>query len=292
MSNVSLDNLQYEIGDFVFGRSTEFTVQRVEFGPPQLRNQDVNKSRTDGMRFGRDYKASRTITFDLNVLTPPDPALSALDQLAAAWSGDAVRRTPGATTTLRWNRGGRTRRVWGRPREFESVTGRTLSGWIPVTATFVTEGPYFYEDEQQSVTVDFVPPTGSGFTVPYTVPLTFSGVNPSQGSFTLDTVPPLTTPLEIQINGPITNPRIVFDNDLVVELRVSIASDDYALIDPISMTVMSRFGQNWSGKLTPDSTYLSGIELGAGTHNAVLTGTDSTGSSSTTIRWRTVHASY
>lgn len=292
MSGAALNDLQYELGDTIFGRDTSYQVEQVQFGQPNIRTQDVDRARADSRRFGRDYKSGRTITFDMHVLVDPSLSLDALDTLWAQWTGDDIRTTPGATTTLRWSRGGRTRRVYGRPREFLPVTGTDKRGWVPVTATFATRGPYFYDDTEQSIIVDFAPPTGSGFTAPFTSPITFTGENPSQGSFTIDSPSPLQTPITLRIDGPIIDPRIVIDNDLVIELSVDIASDDYALVDPIDMTIISKFGQNWAGKLTPESTYLSDLYVGPGQHVAVLTGTDSTATSSITVSWRTVHASY
>lgn len=172
------------------------------------------------------------------------------------------------------------------------VSGTDSQGWVPVTATFVTDGPQFYEDVQQSITVDFVPPTGSGFTVPFTSPIKFSGVNPSQGGFTVSSPTPLRTPIELKINGPINKPRIVIDNDIVFQLNKQITDDNYAIVDPLDMTVTSRYGVNWSGSIDPDSTYLSELYVGKGTHTAVLTGSDQTASSSVQVRWHNVRASY
>lgn len=291
MSDTPLDELQYEIGDTLFGRGTPFTVAAVEFGPADLRVQDVARARADGRRFGRDYKAGRTITFDMNILTPPDPALDALDTLAQVWSGDTVRFTPGASTTLRWKRGGRSRQVTGRPREFQTVTGRTLAGYIPVTATFVTDTPYYFSDDLSSVQTTLAPPVGSGYTVPYTVPLQFSGENPTQGSFTVDGT--VLTPLTFTIYGPITNPHIIIDGGAIeIRLLGQLASDDYVVVDPHSMTIITKFGENWAGKLDPNSTFLTDLAVLPGVHQVVLRGTSVDNTASLTTSWYDTFASY
>ncbi len=286
-----LAEMQYEMHGLLMGPGTRYQVEHVDFGTAGVRDHDADQAREDGVRFGRDYRSGRTITFDAHVLTAGS-ALGAIDTLQAAWLADDIRLSPGAVTTLRWRRGGRSRRIYGRPRKLAVTTGRTLSGWAPFTAEFVTTDHLFYEDTEQSETVTIVPPQGGGVVSPVVSPVTTVPVSTRQGDIGVaGTVP---TWLTVQINGPITNPSIEVLGRWRASLNLTLASDEFVVIDPRpwSRRVMTRFGVNAAGAFTPDSPRLSQLRVPPGVSTVVLRGTDATGTASMTVTWRGAYTSF
>lgn len=287
-----LAEMQYEMNGLLLGRGTPYHVSKVDFGTPDMVLNDGDRPREDGERFGRDYRKGRTIIFDAHVLTNGH-ALDAIDVLEAAWLADDIRDIPGAVTTLRMRRGGRTRIVWGRPRKLAVTTGTTLSGWAPFTAEFRTDSHLYYDDVEQSTTVTLVPPQGGGVVSPVVAPVTtVAESNSRQGDIVVGgTVP---TWMVFEIRGPITNPTIGILSRWSVTLNITLASDNWVTIDPRpwSRSVRTRFGDNAAGAFTPTSPKLSDLRLPPGPATVTLRGTDPTGTASMTARWRNAYASF
>lgn len=284
-----MEELQYSLDGYVFGANTSVLVAGVEFGEAETSQTRKPKPRSDGINFGRMYRRSRQITFDLTIDNFDDSdAHDLLDELQAQWSGDDIRLDPGAVVPLSWRRGGRERRVWGRPNHCTPVTGAVSRGLVPVTATFDTVNQYYYSNQQQSIHTNLVPPSGSvGYTVPYTMPLTMSGESIAQGGMSIGGS--AKTPITIQFHGPVINPSVQITHangsEIYVKMIAELASDNWVYIDPFFGTVTTRFGSNWAGKFTADSTPLFDIALKPGDATAVMRGNDSTGTAEMTLYW-------
>lgn len=284
-----LKELQYELDGFVFGRGTPYTVATSQFDSPTIDSQDTDLPRGNGIRFGQDRRRGRTITFDMNILTNGS-ALDELEGLTTAWRDNDIASTPGKMSILRMRRDNRTRRVYGRPRKFAATTGTTLSGWIPVTSTFVTSDDLFYSDEETTVSTYIVPPASGGLLLPAVAPFILSDPGTGQGQFTVAGSVP--TPLMIRIYGPITDPSVEFIGSFIIGLSGTLASDDYVDIDSRDHTAITRFGKNWAGKFQYGSPSLSDIVVSPGAHTVVLRGTDQTGTAALNLSWRNAYTSF
>lgn len=277
----------------VFGDGiVRYIVEGYSIGESEADNGADPNSREDGRRFGYDYFAGRTITIDLAVSAEDEAtAQSAYNELRSWWHRKAIRHTAGATSTLRYARAGRHRRVFGRGRKFLPNHDLDYKGLIKVTATFDTDGPEFYSDVLNHAHTTLVPPESQvGFTVPYTMPLTFVGESFTQGEFTVGGSED--APLILRINGPIANPSVTLVDHFDVELRGTLAADDWVEINPLERTVLSRFGVNWAGEFTADSQHLPDIALPPGPAQVVLRGTDNTGTASLDTYWYDTFAAF
>jgi hypothetical protein len=293
--SAALEDAQFDLdGELTFGLDLPVTTGTPSIGEPSLTDQDVEVDRADRVRFGRDHRRSRTVTFDLTVDATPDTVQGYADQVETAWNAAQVRTTPGAVSVLRYRKGGQTRRCYGRPRKIAPVVKFYHSGRVDYTAEFVTRDPCFYADQSSSVTVDIVPPESSaGLTVPFTVPFIFAGQTSSQGYFRVGGSE--ATPIVVTIHGPIIDPTVTLTSGDVTK-RVFLAGhvnvDDHVTIDPTTHTVLSSFGTNWAGGLSARSTPLSEIGLPPGLAHVLLSGHDHTGTASATVTWRSAYASF
>lgn len=286
--SVELQNWQYELGGYVFGAGTECGVQSVDDAKPEVRDQDADRPLTDGVLFGRDYLAGRTISFEGLLVARDRDAARAYGALAQAWSGDAVRSTPGAVMTLRYKRPGHpTRRVYGRPRRLaptDSATGGGPVGVLPVVMDFACTDPLTYDDEQRSTSVSLVARTGRGWTWPVSWPFAMgSSTGTIEG--TIEDVGGLVpAPVEAVVYGPITNP-VITAGDWRLELRAELAYDQWVTVDTRAMTVLRNDGASLGGTLTRASR-LTKARLAPGAARVTFTGIDATRTATCVVSWR------
>lgn len=150
-------DFQFDLDGYVFGTGTDVHV--AEWGPGEgdIRVQDAPLDGDDVRLFGRDWRTPGSINFDLEIRERTvDDALEILGPLRSSWDGP--RDTPRAVSTLRYRLGGRTRRVYGRPRRFTPVASELVFGLLPVVADFVLADVNHYDDTERSVSSDL---TGS-----------------------------------------------------------------------------------------------------------------------------------
>lgn len=281
---------QWQLDDGpVLGHRTPYIVEGFSLGEEFGETQDRAIERSDGRRFGRDFLAGQTLTLDLAVSGTGETVHGLYNTLSAVWWNRDKRLTPGAVSTLRYRQGGAVRRLYGRPRHFTPNYDLSRQGVIRVTATFETVGPWSLDDEAQESTVDIVAPLSAGVVSPVVSPVSTVEASTRQGDILVDSEEP--TWLVVRINGPITNPTVEVLNRWSATLDVSLASDDYVLIDPRpwSRGVTTRFGHNLAGAFTYDSQPLSEFLVPPGPNTVVLRGTDATGTASMTVSWRGTH---
>lgn len=292
MSDIELLDESMELDDYAFGGhvhgQTVIMIEDVTFESPDVVSVDRQLPRSDGIRFGRDYRGARTITVTMHVFgAHGEDGMAILNDLAAAWSGEAVRRLPGSVQTLRIRYAGRTRRVYGRSRRFAPTSLRTAStGWAPVVADFRTVDQYFYDDVEKVNEVGIVPPSGGGLVAPLVAPLTTLGISYAPGDIVVGGTVPC-WPVFI-IKGPISLPTIDCIGEWRVTLAVTIAEDEFIVVDPRPWTrgVRKNGIHSVAGYLTPSSPRLSEVMLAPGPHEIILSGLDETGTSSLTVAWR------
>ncbi|WNN93973.1 minor tail protein [Arthrobacter phage Nitro] len=254
-----------------------------DLGAREIEHEDERRPRTDGVSFGQDFMAGRTLTFELDVSGADEAdAKAKLARLSRAWRADAVRNTPGATATLTSGSG---RVAFGRPRRFASNDDLQPQGLSTVVADFATADELWYGGTEQGVTVSLVPTPSGGLMAPLAAPLsTTISSDRSQGVTIGGELP--TWPV-FEIRGPVTNPSVELVGALRMDFRLVLAYDQKLVIDtrPWARSIL-RNGASVAGTITRTSTRLARAALAPGAYEFVLRGTANTGNPSATIRWR------
>lgn len=287
-----------DIDGYQFGgwdqAQTKVMIEDITFNAPDITTMDRQLPRSDGIRFGRDYRGGRTIAFDMHVFgSSGGQGFEILDELTQAWYGDNVRTSPGAVQTLRIRAGHRpARRVYGRGRRLAPAPLRTsATGWSPVTAEFKTIDHYYYDDQEKTNTVSIVPEQGGGLLAPLAAPLSTLGVSYAPGEILVEGTSAC-WPVYV-IKGPIKLPTVEVVGEYRITLGIGVAFDELLVIDTRPWTRGVRMGNGTSvaGALTPASALLRNARLAPGTHEIILSGLDETGTSSLTVAWRDVYVS-
>lgn len=286
-----LEHEQFEIDGYKFGRLCPVNVESIEWGSPEIRQVDSTRPREDGRRFGRDYRGGRTLSFSLFTMGTDVSAMSDLGELSAKWDAAAIRAQSGAVSVLRWNIGGRLRKVWGRPRQISADPHYFFQGKAMITADFETVDHLFYADEIQSASVSLVPPPIGGLTEPLSDPLIGVQAGQIQGRIFVDGDTPAW--LSTRIYGPILRPEISVGGVWSAKLNVDLKSDEYIDISPIpwDRKVRKNGKENASGTLTQDSQRLSQMLITPGNHEVILGGTDRTGRATAVFSWLSAYHS-
>lgn len=275
----ALADRQWSLDGLVMGPGTRYNVQRFAVSGGDYRNQDAARPGYDGDRHGRDTRGGRTITLDLNTDAYTEAeGLAWARTLSAAWDAEAVRREPGDYQVLRWRRGQRVMRVYGRSRDFLPDHGMDWTGNVGATATFRTLEPRVYDDAGLTEQVPIVPDQVGGLVGSLVGDLVASGEGVGERGFVVGG--DVETWAAVAIYGPIVNPRVEFTDQWSVALTGSLGRDEFVLIDPTPWggpDVRHSSGANWAGRLTAASRPLPEMKLAPGVHVAALTGTDPTG---------------
>lgn len=301
-----LPEASFEIDGFGFGGpDSGVVIEDVDFGEPDIITHDVARPRADGLAFGRDHRGGRTITIEMTVLaeyaTPEvdgypggygtSAALTTLGLLSGRWLADDVRSWPQATSALRYRLGGRQRVVYGRPRKLATVSRWATLGRIPVTATFQTIDHLFYDDQEKTNALTFVPPPAGGLTWPITFP--WSTVPVAYAPGVIGVLGGVDSWLVSVVYGPIANPSVRWVGGWEVKLNLSLSASELIVVDPRPWSRGIRLNNvtDMAGVLDPFSPRLSEIRLPWGVHEVVLGGQDQTGSSRLLLAWRDAYAS-
>ena len=283
---------------FRFGRGTFVHVTKSEFSSPDIRSDDVNLARGDGMMMGRDYFGGMTLTFDINIKTrtPGDNGAGAKAlhrRMAQAWFTEDTgvgpsRMTPGEVSELYITDDDRTLILYGRPREYQPTRGRTRAGWIPVSSTFRAITHKFYEAEWQHGSITTAPSSSTGLVLPFIFPLNTFATQVLDDFLFVDGN--TETWLLTKVYGPIVAPKIEVTNYYTIE-----TSSDFVLkpgewleIDPRpwSRKVMKNGTIPVAGKFTQQSRRISMQTLPPGVHRVTLRGNDPTGTARLETSWR------
>lgn len=281
---------EIEVAGYVLGASPDSAVFIESFDPgiADVRTQDVDNPVGDDTAFGRDFFTGPTWTLDLVVnRRNAAEALQTLGELSAVWRADAVRSTPGAEVVLRYALGGRTRRVYGRPRKFAYTPNGLTSGVILATAEFKARNLVYFDDDERVLPLQIIPPSSGGFTAPFTAPIIPAPTGEVQGPIA-DVGGDIPAPFTVTFNGPITNPRVA-GNGWEIELRDSLAWDQSVTVDTRLKTVKRNDGANLSGKLTHRSN-LGTARLTPGPDYVTFSGYDATGTATARVAWRPAYA--
>lgn len=286
-------------GGIVFGTvdTGYLTTSRPTISGGDLRLADVERPQEDGVMMGRDYRGSKTYTFEMEVITdrlnglgvtdPHRANLDALDALETMWNLRKWRNNPQAYALLRSCEGGKVSRCYGRPRRWEESAGAlTQRGYTPLVADFALTDDQWYSDVEQVMDVGLVPPPEGGLIAPIVAPITTT-LSSSSDALAVVGGKRATWPV-VEFHGPVINP-VLNIGDMTIGLTGTLAYDQYVIVDtrPWSRSVL-RYpgGAGVAGWLTSATPVMRNLMLEAGTHEVTYSGKDLTGTSYARLRWR------
>jgi hypothetical protein len=311
MPTAVLREHQYEIlsGDetrsLVFGTEDTgyLTLTRPKWNKADMRVGDVEASQEDGIQFGRDFSAPKSVTFEMGVLTDARNALvpvggtahsTNLDYLNAVetwWTDRRLRTNPWDYAVLRCCEDGSTYRAYGRPRRYEEMAGNfTKLGYTPVMADFQLLDDRVYTDVVSSASATLQQADEGGLMEPLMEPL--STVGETTGKSFIEVGGSRETWVWVEFTGPVTNPRATI-GDLEVGLNATIPSDTVTVtIDPRpwSRGVLRNDGASLAGATTSATPQMKELLVWPGRHEVTYTGSDVTGTSVCRVFWRSARS--
>lgn len=286
----------FELDGLAFGGSGlgPIFVEEYDTGVAEWTGQERDQPFGDYRMFGRDTLSGPTWTFKLNIVSPDENsgsalvALNALETLMRHWRAMANSKIPGATSVLRYTRAGRTRRVYGRPRRFAYNPNKVKKGLLTADAEFVTADPYHYDDTEDVLTLNIVPPLQNGIVLPVVLPTTFAPPSRRQGVIQNSTSD-ASTPLQATFYGPIIDPYVE-GADFRLGLSGTIREGESVFVDtsPGNLKVQHSSGASWAGKIARN-TLLKDVRIPPGSSEVSFGGTDPTGLASVRLAWRPAH---
>jgi hypothetical protein len=286
-----LDDHQFEMDGYRWGLHCPISTDAQGFNPGNngWLTQDQNSTLTGANMMGRDVRQAQTWSWILHVdQDSPETALAELAAMGSRWMGGVVGfRNARDVKMLRYCVAGRTRVIFGRPRNFDyAPDNRLLSGYMPPSATFQKADALHYDDVEQSADLTLGAVKPGGFEWPASFPITFTR--------DADYVPPWavvvggdapTAPV-IEFTGPVLNPAIQVG---AYKLALSGLLPEGAKIRidarPWANTIRRSGAASPNLQLSSQSR-LSSMRLLPGAYDAVFTGVDATGSARCRILWR------
>lgn len=273
------------------GELDDIVVTAFDPGQVGMRDQDIDFR--DGILMGRDHLTPPVWTFEMT--TNREGAAEALDALAAlsgAWRDDRRRSRPDLMSVLRYRLGGRTRRVYGRPRRWRSGINDALwDGMATAVADFQLADARYYSEGTNVEKIGFKNEgEAGGLMTPLTTPLTTVAGVVRDGliDYNNGTAP---SPPIITIRGPITNPKVTGPG-WVVELAANIPANQAVVVDcrPWVLQATSLSGTPMGHTLSRQ-TRLSNVLIPVGSSEIKFSGIDATKTSTVEISWRAAYAS-
>jgi hypothetical protein len=175
--NRNLEPGQYQIGNFIFGRYTLFTVEKFEVGGYDVNVQDFQVVASDETRFGSDSLKGLPIQLTINALVNKLlPNVAALQKnvpdlvfddprvgsFAREWRADEVRKKWGELKPLLYCRSdGKTLVIYGRPGKLAIGKRSSISDMHPIVAEFRRSDTFCYTDFEWYVNCPpFIPEHG------------------------------------------------------------------------------------------------------------------------------------
>lgn len=283
---------QYELDGLVFGTRSpwlvknDFLVQTFDVTEGSIDSPDTSYPNEDGTKFGVDFHSGMTINFDIALWKRGQSGYDDVSRFLSKWRDPKFRVKANQVTPLRICRGGRIRRIYGRPRRCKPTYGAIERGWAPITADFQCSDSSFYDDEITNHDIGLVNPPNAGLTLPTTAPVRIQQYAGAYTNIIVEGDKP-TWPVFV-IKGPVTDPGFALDNLWSCRVLVSLAHDDTLVIDthPWSRLTTINNNINASGKYTSNSPIMREMAFAPGLHDLVYTGIDPTLSSQLSISWR------
>lgn len=298
----ALTDYQYEIlasedetDGYVFGLHAPIGVDNGGFdqGTVGWKTQDTEGDRADGRRFGADWASPPTYAFEMTVdRETMGEAREELESLGALWPDEVARTTPGSAQVIRYQLDGQVRRVYGRPRRFTAPLDNLAGvGRVPVITDFACADARIYDDVEQVAEYTIIPPASGGLIAPLIAPLTSEPyASPRVSSIIVGGR--LATPVVVKITGPGTGLGVAtpFWSAVTTELD----EGETIVIDPRPWRRTSYReldGAGLGGRLT-SSTRLDRMVLRPGAHPIAFFGTDTTGTATASLHWRSAYKTF
>lgn len=222
-------------------------------GVSEWLTQDQDNPSTGATMMGRDTLKGSAFTWQLFAnMESEEDALQAIADLGRLWLNRGLSREPGAVSVLRYQLGGRTRRVYGRPRRWgNTINNQLLFGMAAITCDFPRVDPLFYDDEAEVDTLDLVAESEGGITFPVVFPAISTPSGSNEGEIFVGGEQP--TWGIYRFTGPFTFAQLVTDN-WTVDLDTTLLTDeDWIEIDtrPWSLSIRNQSGAWVPGVLSP-----------------------------------------
>lgn len=295
---IALQDFQYSLvpdirteDEIPFGRFQHIEVSQDGFGPggPEWTTQDDVNPINGATRFGIDVLNGTTWALDAFVNAGDDPeALTFLAELQNAWLYSEAAKSNGRVGAIRYALAGRTRLVYGRPRQWSAkFSNQFLNGYIPITANFKTVDALFYDDTEQETTMQFVEGSEGGLVLPFILPAISDPPGEAQGDIYVGgdhAAYPV-----IRFNGPVLNPSLTWNGGgSTLSISANILADDWIEVDtrPWQQSITKKSGASVPGSLGRRQ-YLEDMTLAPKQHHQFsFRGTSSTGTATCSISWR------
>ena len=291
----ALGEWQYALDDFVFGYGTAYPVNQFDVSYPELRTQDVDAPRADGITMGIDRQGGMTVSFDMEVVGQGEAdTVDLIEEIRRAWYGTDKRLVPQSYQTLSYRTGGtgEQRRMYGRGRAWTPASLENLHvGYVPAAAQFACRDGFFYSDTEFSDTAGIIPDDTGGLIGDLIGPIYASTFGAGTSGLIVGGTEPAWA--VTRVNGPIAYFTVEFVGQFTYGMDVELGRDESILVDPQPWQRSARMsnGGNAAGLFTGDSAWLADMRLPPGHHNVILRGYDPTGTSSVETYWRSVRAS-
>lgn len=284
---------QYQIGNLVIGRNTNYPVDTFEEAGYGMSTADYQLSQADELRMSRDFLQPGTIGITMAVMDNralPNmsslskwddvpsltDSLTATDVLAEEWRADEVRSQWGQLKPIKvCSRAGDVRRIYGRPRKFQAGKNTLKSEWVPVVADFQRADTLAYSDDEFGLTVA---PSALGVSTGNLTRL--GGRAPAW--------------FKVFIIGPINLPKIRVGS-MTVELDHNLAAGKVIELSsyPWERRVIDSDAFNLSPKMVGNSPYLDQLKLPPGSSLPIgLSGAGTTAATKATFLWREAYHTY
>lgn len=287
---MALEEFQFELDGITFGHGADIFVDQDGFDPgdPEWITQDRTNPITGATMMGRDVRKPSDWNFIMHVNgTDPLDALNKLAVLGAKWANGADGwQSSRSVMALRYNIGGRIRRVYGRPRRFSAKpNNKILGGYLPPVATFARADSLHYDDFEQSseIAIAATPPGGLEFPADFPLDLAREPSYVPPGSVVVGGDAP-TAPV-VTFTGPVIDPVLTV-GDFVLGLVGELPADATITVDarPWSMNI-TRTGAAEQMTLSRD-TRLARAGLKPGSYQATFTGVSASGAARARVAWR------
>lgn len=292
---MALTEGQFSLDGFIFGSPSDSVVLLSggwDTASLEYRVQDVPRPLGDGSLFGRDTIEAPTWNFLMGVKHDTD-VYSVLEDLFTAWRADAIRSTPGARSELQYVRNGQHRVVFGRSRNISVEPDETQADdFKVVTAQFTLGDPLSYSLTEQSLSLTQVTTTpGTGLVLPAVLPwsLTASTVARS-GIITMGSK--VSAPFTVELNGPtigVATDIRVWSADWTLHFGITLKPGDLFSYDTATGQALLN-GRRSMANLKGKSTARARITPGS--NEVILTSSDTSNTTTASIRWRDVFASH
>jgi len=251
---------QYQIGNLVFGRGTNISVDTFDIKPYDINQQDHQISRNDEIRFGIDQLKPTTIEITMHVLhnklIHPYESLipnfwanmPTVSDIHKEWRADGVRQIWGQMKPLYFcGKDGITRVIYGRPGQFTYAKDSDRTDAVQVLAQFRCGDTLAYTAEEGAV-------------------LLYSGT-----SYLTRLTGNADSWVKIIVAGPASSPVINIGSQQISLGGVSVGGGQSIEICsyPWQRRVINSTGTNLASKMNGTTKYLDKIKIPPNTRTAI-----------------------